>query len=117
MGNSCEVLDKSVKKSIEDSFKSFMAECFNKGPSLAKAYISGNCITIYGKNFLTPLEKNLKNDTYGECLIQVSRKRILNDKKVDFLRIVDDKIGSKVINFYIDFNVLDDSLCCVFITE
>ena len=50
-------------------------------------------------------------------MIEASRKRILHDKKIELLRIVDDKIDSKVINFYIDFNVFDDSLCCVFITE
>ena len=117
MGNSCAIIDKSVKKGIEDSFKSFMVKCFNKGPSLAKVYMSENCITIYCKNFLTPLEKNLTNDTYGECLIEASRKRILHDKKIELLRIVDDNIGVNVTSLYIDFNVFDDSLCCVFITE
>ena len=38
----------------------------------------------------------------------VSRKRILQNKEVEFLRIVEDNIGVNVTSLYIDFNVFDD---------
>ena len=117
MGSSCEVIDKRIKKGIEDSFKSFMAKYFDKGPGLARVYTSENCITIHCKDILTPMEKNLTEDICGEYLIQASRKRILHNKKSELLKIVDDNINAKVSSFYMDLNIFDDSLCCAFIIE
>mgnify|MGYP001049816738 CR=1 FL=1 len=117
MASSCGIMDKRVKKNIEDSFKSFMAKYFNKGPGLARVYTSENCITIHCKDILTPLEKNLVGDIYGEYLIQASRKRILYNKKAELLKIIDNNIDTKVSSFYMDLNIFDDSLCCAFIIE
>ncbi len=61
-----------------------MAKYFDKGPSLARVYTSENCITIYCKDILTPMEKNLTEDICGEYLIQASRKRILHSKNQSF---------------------------------
>ncbi|MCF6462349.1 MULTISPECIES: Na-translocating system protein MpsC family protein [Bacillota] len=117
MDNSCRAIDNGVKKDIEDSFKSFMAKYFDKGPSLARVYTSENCITIHCKDILTPLEKNLTGDICGEYLIQASRKRILHNTKAELLKIVDNNIDAKVSSFYMDLNIFDDSLCCAFIIE
>ncbi len=61
-------------KGIEDSFKSFMAKYFDKGPSLARVYTSENCITIYCKDILTPMEKKF-NRRYMWRIFDTSLKK------------------------------------------
>lgn len=106
---------KNSRKGIEDAFKSFMARYFNKGPRLAKVYIMDDCVVVYCKDFLTPLEKNLADDKYGEYLIKASRQRVIENNEADFLNIARQNYKEDIDKFYIDFNIDDDSLCCVFI--
>jgi len=108
---------KSLKKNIEDSFKSFMAKHFNKGPLLAKVYMVDNCITIYCKEVLTPLEKNIVRENLGEYYVQIFRKKLSYSSGDILIGMIEQKTGRKVNTFFIDCNAVDDSLCCVFIME
>lgn len=117
MGNRYVARIKNSRKGIEDAFKSFMARYFNKGPRLARVYIIENCIIVYCKEFLTQLEKNLINDKCGEYLIHASRKKIIQNNKEEFLNIVKYNYEGNVGSFYIDFNIFNDSLCCVFLVD
>jgi len=114
MGNSYVSRIKNSRKVIEDGFKSFMARYFNKGPRLAKVYITNDCVIVYCEEFLTVLEKNLTDDEYGQSLIQTSRKKIIQSHEAEFLDIVRQNYKEDISRFYIDFNIGDDSLCCVF---
>ncbi len=51
-----------------------MAKYFDKGPSLARVYTSENCITIYCKDILTPMEKKF-NRRYMWRIFDTSLKK------------------------------------------
>ena len=114
---SSEYFRSNDKKVIEDSFKSFMSKYFGRGPSLAKAFIVENCITIYCKDFLTPLEKNVQEVKDGEMLIKISRKRIIDNHEAEFLDIINGNFGRTVSSYYLDFNVKNNSIACVFMLD
>lgn len=116
MGNSVVGVERRIKKRIEDSFKAFMSKHFSRGPGLVKVYAIENCITIYCKNILTPLEKKLFiEDKEGELLIKSFREKLILNNEVEFLNMVNDSIDTTISSYYIDFNIKDDSLACVFI--
>ncbi len=116
--NGCISGIKNSRKAVEDGFKSFMARYFSKGPRLTKVYTIEDCmIVVYCKEFLTPLEKNLINDEHGCHLMQILRERIIQNHIVEFLNIVRQNYKGNINKFYLDFNIADDSLCCVFMLE
>lgn len=106
---------KKICKCIEDSFKSFMSKYFNKGPSLAKAYLLDDIVIIFCKDFLTTLEKNLAKNDAGEYYVYMLRRKLSEDLREELFKIVEIQSGYKVKDFYIDYRVSENSLCCVFI--
>lgn len=116
MGDSCVAVGKHNKKRIEDSFKAFMYKHYSRGPGLVKVYAIENCITIYCKDILTSLEKKLFiEDEEGETMVKSFRGKIIVNNEAEFLNIVSDNIDVRVNSYYIDFNIEDNSLACVFI--
>lgn len=106
---------KDSKKGIEDSVKSFMSKYYSRGPGLAKVFMNNDCVTIYCKDFLTSLEMNLLEDKDGEALIRMFREKIIYNNETEFINIVNSNIETGTNKFYIDFNIKDNSLACVFI--
>ena len=111
------IRNKKIKKEIEDSFKSFMAKYFDKGPRYAKVYIVDDCITIYCKDFLTVLEKSLSKGDFGNYYVKLVREKVSENYSSLMMKMIYDITGLKVKNFYLDCNAIDNSLCCAFILE
>lgn len=104
----------NAKRHIEDSFKSFMSKYFSRGPGVVKGYIIEDVVLVYCEDFLTTLEKNLAKDEIGQCYVQIIRKKI-SDEYGDFLvDMIETSVGQDVKAFYLDCNVANNSLCCVF---
>lgn len=115
--NGCIAIERNAKKLIEDSFKAFMAKHFSRGPGLAKVFVASNCITIYCKDILTTLEKNLADVERGEQLVKLSREKIIRNNEAEFMNIINDNVKADVDSYYIDFDIKDNSLACVFIVN
>lgn len=110
-------IKKSSKKLIEDSFKAFMSKHYSRGPRLAKVFITDNCITIHCKDILTSMEKNLLKDKDGELLIKIYGEKMIRNNESEFVNIINENIESTVSSYYVDFNIKNNSLACVFILD
>lgn len=107
----------SLRKEIEDCFKSFMAKNFNKGPRLAKVITSDDYAIVYCKDYLTPLEKNVAVDDEGKYYIKMIRRKIVNEYKDMIKKEIEEKTNRKISKIYFDCDIEDDSLCCTMFFE
>lgn len=48
-------------------------------------------------------------------MIKSFREKLILNNEVEFLNMVNDSIDTTISSYYIDFNIKDDSLACVFI--
>jgi len=50
-------------------------------------------------------------------LIKISRKRIIDNHEAEFLDIINGNFGRTVSSYYLDFNVKNNSIACVFMLD
>ena len=50
-------------------------------------------------------------------LIKISRKRIIDNHEAEFLDIINGNFGRTVSSYYLDLNVKNNSIACVFMLD
>ncbi len=93
-----------IEAKISEVITKFHREHVGKGPGEVKSHIIEDMIVIRLKGALTPIERDLANNSEGIALVKRCRTCLLENSKSILEKLLQDSIDIKINSFYADVN-------------
>ena len=96
----CSHLEAAIKRVITKQYKL----AFGKGPDETRVRISDNVVVIRFEGALTSIEESLLGTSAGAQLVADVRRRMVHEKKEDYVPYLEEVVGEKVQEVSFAFN-------------
>ena len=93
-----------LEAEISEAITEFHKERVGKGPAEVKSHIIEDMIVVRLRGALTPIERDLTESSEGIALVKRCRSCLLENSKNILEELLQDLIGVKINNFYVDVN-------------
>jgi len=108
--------DGSVNAAVANAIVRLVREYTGRGPTRARAHISGDLVSVVMADTLTKAERSLANDGKGE-LIRNFRQEFQRTMRTDMVKAVETITERKVIAFMSDNHIDPDMAIEAFVLE